>query len=254
VETMDDLKIAIWREERATWKWKQETFDKMQTEVGDLGAPVMFMPRMNVMSLFLEKMGIEGGVMAIYEHPNLIKAYFTSLEICHDPLIDILNTCPIEIINFGENVHCQLLSPPLFVKYHLSACQERCEKLHKSGKFVYSHWDGDCKQILPFAKETGMDGIEAITPLPQGDVTLEETKEALGDDMYLLDGIPAILFDPMYSLDELEKCTRKVIELFAPKLVLGASDEIASTADIERIRFVAEIVNEYNANITHVKR
>ncbi len=40
-----------------------------------------------------------------------------------------------------------------------------------------------------------LDGIEAITPQPQGDVTLEEIKEALSDDMFLLDGIPAILFD-----------------------------------------------------------
>ena len=37
-----------------------------------------------------------------------------------------------------------------------------------------------------------MDGIEAITPVPQGDVTLEEIKEGLGDEMYLIDGIPAI--------------------------------------------------------------
>ena len=32
-------------------------------------------------------------------------------------------------------------------------------------------------------------------PLPQGDVTLEEAKEGLGDDLFLLDGIPAMIFD-----------------------------------------------------------
>jgi hypothetical protein len=37
-----------------------------------------------------------------------------------------------------------------------------------------------------------VDGIEAITPEPQGDVTLEEMKEGLGDDLVLLDGIPAL--------------------------------------------------------------
>ncbi|MCE5340001.1 MAG: hypothetical protein LLF92_02570 [Planctomycetaceae bacterium] len=246
VETMDDLRIAIWREEHVAWRWNQATYDKLQTELGDLGAPVMFMPRMNVMSLFLEKMGIENGVMAIYEHPDLVEAYFKSLEICHEPLLDIINACPIDIINFGENIHCQLLSPPLFVKYHLPACQHRCEKLHKKGKFVFAHWDGNCKQILPYAKETGMDGIEAITPLPQGDVTLEDVKNALGDEMFLWDGVPALFFDPMYSLETLEASTKKVIELFAPKLVLGASDEVASTADINRVLFVKKIVDEYN--------
>lgn len=246
VESMEDLKVATWREEHACWKWNQQTFENMQAELGDLGAPVMFMPRMNVMSLYIEKMGIEKGILAIYEHPDSVEAYFKALDICHEQMLDVINECPIDIINFGENVHCHLLSPPLFLKYHLPACQKRCEKLHSAGKFVYSHWDGHCKQILPFAKETQLDGIEAITPLPQGDVTLEEVKESLGD-MLLLDGIPAVHFDPMYPLNELEKSTRRVIELFAPRLVLGASDEIASTADPDRVLFVARIVDEYNS-------
>jgi len=54
------------------------------------------------------------------------------------------------------------------------------------------------RPLLQYAHETGLDGIEAITPRPQGDVTLEEAKEALGDDMFLLDGIPAIYFDKTF--------------------------------------------------------
>jgi hypothetical protein len=38
-----------------------------------------------------------------------------------------------------------------------------------------------------------------------------------------------------------------LIELFAPKLVLGISDEISSNGDIERVRVVGEIVDQYNA-------
>ena len=92
-----------------------------------------------------------------------------------------------------------------------------------------------------------MDGIEAITPVPQGDVTLEEMKEGLGDDMYLVDGIPAIYFDDIYPEETLVECVHKILDMFAPNLVLGISDEISSTGDIERIRLVGKIVDEYNA-------
>ena len=112
---------------------------------------------------------------------------------------------------------------------------------------MYSHWDGDCKPLLPYARETGLDGIEAITPWPQGDVTIEEIKAGLGDEMFLLDGIPAVYFDDTFPVETLEACTRQLIELFAPKLVLGISDEISSTGDIERVRVVGDIVEEYNA-------
>ena len=68
-----------------------------------------------------------------------------------------------------------------FERYVLPAYQRRCELLHAAGKFLHAHWDGDCRPLLKYARDTGLDGIEAITPAPQGDVTLEETKAALGD-------------------------------------------------------------------------
>ena len=120
-------------------------------------------------------------------------------------------------------------------------------ELHRQVVFVCSHWDGDTGPLLPYARETGLDGIEAITPWPQGDVTLEQIKKGLGDELFLLDGIPAIYFDDTFAVETLETCTRRLIELFAPKLVLGISDEISSTGDLERIRVVGEIVDEYNA-------
>lgn len=249
VESLEELKVATWREEKATWEWDQKNYDFWLKKAGDLGAPTMFMPRMNVQCLYIEKMGVEKGVFAIYEWPEEIETFFDKLEENHDRLIEVINKCPIDIINFGENIHAGTLSPDLFLKYHLPACQRRSEKLHQADKFVCAHWDGDTKPLLKYAKETGLDGIEAITPSPQGDVTLEEIKEGLGDDIFLMDGIPAIYFDHTFSEETLIECTEKLIELFAPKLVLGISDEISSTGDVERIRIVDDLVNRYNNQV-----
>jgi hypothetical protein len=248
VESLEELKVATWREENVTWEWDQAQFDYWMHKAGDLGAPTIYMPRMNIQCLYLEKMGIEKGVYALYEWPEQIQLFFMKLEENHDRLINLINKSPIDLINFGENVHAGTLSPNLFVKYHLPACQRRCEKLHAAGKFIYAHWDGDTRALLSFVKESGLDGIEAITPQPQGDVTLEEVKDAFGEDLFLIDGLPAIYFDDLYSEEDLVECTHKIIDLFAPKLILGISDEISSSGDIERIRLVDYIVNEYNKN------
>jgi len=249
VESEDELRVAAWRERHTTWAWDQARFDTARQEVGDLGAPTMFMPRMNVQSLYIERMGVENTMYALHDWPATVEDYFDALELCHDRLIDVINASPVDIINFGENIHATTLTPQLFERYHLPACRRRCEKLHRARKFVCSHWDGDCKPLLRFALDTGLDGIEAITPVPQGDVHLKEVKEALGDEMYLIDGIPAIYFDNTFSVDVLVECTRRLIDLFAPRLLLGISDEISSTGDIERIRIVADIVREYNLSV-----
>jgi hypothetical protein len=247
VATEEELKVATWREENASWEWDQAKYEELQQDVGDLGAPTIYLPRMNVQNLYINQMGVGKGIYAIYDWRDTVEAYFRALEDSHDRLIDVINASPVEIVNFGENIHASTLSPELFLRYHLPACQRRCERLHAAGRFVTSHWDGDTRPLLQYAQETGLDGIEAITPQPQGDVTLEEVREALGDRMFLLDGIPAVYFDDTFSVDVLVDCTRRLIELFAPRLVLGISDEISSTGDLDRIKVVGEIVDQYNA-------
>ena len=247
IASEEEMRVGIWRTERVAWQWDQATYDRLWKEWGPLGLPTMYIPRVTVQDLYLNTMGLENAIFALNDYPDAVEAYFRALDDCHDRMIDVVNASPIEIVNFGDNVHCGTLSPKLFERYVLPSYHRRCERLHAAGKFVHAHWDGDTEALLPYARGTMLDGIEAITPVPQGDVTLEEIKQGLGDELFLIDGLPAIYFDEMFPLSVLEECTHRLIELFAPKLILGISDEISSTGDIDRIRVVGKIVDEYNA-------
>jgi Uroporphyrinogen decarboxylase (URO-D) len=251
IDTPEDMRVYTWLLDHSTWRWDQATFDDVRSQWGRLGAPTMFMPRVTVQDLYIDKMGVERGIFALYEW-DAIDDYFRALNENQYRLIEVINASPVEIINFGDNLHCETLSPRLFEKYVLPVYHERTRRLHTAGKFVHSHWDGKVKALLKYARQCGLDGIEAITPRPQGDVTLEETKEALGDEVYLLDGIPAVYFDTTFSEEVLAECTERVIKLFAPKLILGISDEISSNGEIERVRLVGKIVDDYNARIAPV--
>jgi hypothetical protein len=248
VASEEELRVAIWREERRQWSWDQETYERLLREWEGLGAPSMFVPRVTVQKLYIDDMGVEDAVLALMDYPDTCEAYFEALHLNEERLLDVILASPLELINCGDNVHSATLSPDLFDRWVLPVYQWRTEKLRAGGKWTSAHWDGDCKPLLPYARETGLDGIEAITPRPQGDVTLRETKDALGD-MFLLDGIPAVYFDTTYSEETLLDCARECIELFAPHLILGISDEISSTGDIERIRLVGALVDEYNAGL-----
>lgn len=249
ITTLDELRVATWRAEHTEWRWDQAAYDRVHRDWGDLGAPTMYMPRVNVQDLFINTMGVEGAIYALHDWPDAVAAYFRALDDSHARMIEIINASPIEIINFGDNIHAGTLPPRLFREHVLPAYHRRCELLHAGGKFCHAHWDGDTKPLLPLAQETHLDGVEAITPQPQGDVTLEEIREGLGDEMVLIDGLPAILFDTLYPVSMLEDYTHRLIEMFAPRLVLGISDEISSTGDIERVRVVGRIVDEYNAAV-----
>jgi hypothetical protein len=243
LNTKEDFYVQMWLEEHTDIVFNKEKYDELLAYWGNIGAPQVFIDRVNIQKLFIELMGVENTIYALFDFPEVVEKYFEVLDNAQYRWIETYNKSPIEIINYGDNIHNGTLPPKLFEKYVLPVYQTR-SKLWKN-KFIFAHWDGDTKHILKYLKDTKLDGIEAITPLPQGDVTLEELKENIGE-MVLLDGIPAILFDETYPISDLIEITKKIIDLFAPNLVLGISDEISSSGDIERVRVVGNIVDEYN--------
>jgi hypothetical protein len=121
-------------------------------------------------------------------------------------------------------------------------------KIQAQGMFTTSHWDGYVKQLLPILKETGLNGLECVTPKPQGDVTLQEMKGGM-EEMFLRDGIPAVMLCPWVELDALKEHVKKLIDMFYPRLILGFSDMLPANGEIERVSYVNEIVKEFNDSL-----
>ena len=185
-------------------------------------------------------MGFENTIYALNDYPDKMKDFLKVIEEYEDKIYEVVLNSPLQILNFGENIDANINSPSLFEKYLIPYYKKRINQVHQKGKFCHIHMDGSLKPLLPLIDKAGFDAIEAATPLPQGDVTLEELKDALGETI-LIDGIPAILFLPQYSCKELEEFTIKVLEMFSPNLILGVSDEVPPTADIEKVKFVSKI-------------
>jgi len=247
VVTPDDMKVMEWilRHRRVHFDWG--VYEKACEEIGDRAAPIIYIPRINVMRLVIEFMGFENGLTAIYLYPKETEHLIATINETDTPMLEVVARSPIEIVNYGDNVHQCLCPPPVFERFVMPEYIRRNEILHKAGKKTFPHFDGDCKQLLPYARDCGFDGYEAITPVPQGDVTLEDVRAAFGapeSGLILVDGIPCTDFLPAEPIESLIANTHKCIDYFAPHLVLGISDEISPVGDIERVRLVSEICAE----------
>ncbi len=236
-----DFKILEYLLQDEQWAWDQQAYERDVAEMGQWGAPQFYFRRSPIQGLFVEHMGFEATIYALHDYPDLIDRYVEAASAADDVLYDVLCSCPVQILNLGENIDAHM-DPPSIWRRHLGPYyQKRCAQLHASGKFVHIHIDGTMKPLLSDLIVGPWDGIEAATPLPQGDVTLEEIQTAVGSRI-LLDGVPAICFLPSYPYDALVECVKRVVNLFHPRLVLGISDELPPDGEIERVRQVGELV------------
>jgi hypothetical protein len=239
--------LAIYRAilEDEEWVWDAATLAQDQARIGARGLLMFYARRSPLQSLFIETMGFENAVWMMTDHPEMIQSYMELRAHYDDAMYQTICANHPPLFNFGENIDANMDPPSYWRKHLLPYYQKRTRQLHAAGIYTSIHIDGAMKPLLKDIRDCPTTGIEACTPLPQGDVSSQEIKAALGEKV-MLDGIPAIYFLPMYPLETLKECVKEQIDVFYPHLVLGVSDEPPPDSDIERIRLVGELVQEFN--------
>ena len=245
IKSAEDLEKAGEFFKNVNFVFIKDNFEKGDKFVTNRGEPQFFFPRSPYQMLSLFWMGTENLIYALADVPEKVEKLMRVIDNCYETLCKtIVSYGKVKIINFGENIDANIISPYYFEKYCIPFYKKRTEQLRKAGIYTHIHIDGNFKPLLKYLKDLPFDGLEALTPLPQGDVSIEEIKESIGDKI-LLDGIPAIMFLPNYPLEELKAFTRRVIELFHPRLILGVSDEVPPPADIERVACISQYCRSF---------
>lgn len=244
VKTVEDMKIMKYIMENTECHFLEDNYKKAEDQIGDRGVVCTYIESSPYQRLVKTTIGFTRTVRLLKSRPHETENFIFFLEEWDNQMYNEIINSPIKIINFGENIDGNLSPPPYFEKYLMPYYEKRVKQLHQANKYCHIHMDGSLKDLLPFFSDLPFDGLEALTPKPQGDVSLEELKDAIGDKIFL-DGIPSILFLPQYSYDYIRKYTLKVLEMFSPNLILGVSDELSPNGDICKVEMIAEIIKNF---------
>jgi hypothetical protein len=245
VKDVDGLRALRWLAGEMSWEFSRQKFLVGDRFIGDCGYPQFYIAKSPYQALAQQWMKLPDLIYALADYPDEVEATMRAIDDSYDSLYAQItaNADLGKIVNFGENMHDHLFSRRYLERYILPWYEKRAGQLRQAGIFTYMHLDGYFHSILKYLRHMPFDGIEALTPAPQGDATLEEIKEHIGDKI-LLDGIPAVYFMAPYTRDDLMQCVEKCVMLFHPRLVLGVSDEVPEGAPsveaLARIKMVAE--------------
>jgi hypothetical protein len=239
----EDLPALRWLLERRTFTFNPDSFRAGARFLGDRGEPQFWVPKSPYFALAQQWMKYPDFVFALADRPREMEDIMTIIDDSYDPLYDQLAASGlVHIINFGENIAMAYLSLRYFERYCLPWYEKRAAQLRRARIFTHIHIDGHFRPLLPYLAHLPFDGLEALTPTPQGDVALEDLHQHIGDTI-LLDGIPAVLFLDHHPREELQACTERVVQLFHPRLVLGISDELPEAGgdeSFQRLQWVAD--------------
>lgn len=216
--------------------------------IGENGVVLCYTPKSPLMDLVALRSGVENVTYMTMDEEEEFTAILDELEEVCDQAARIAVESPAECIMIPENISSECVTP-FYQKYMKRYHRKWTSQIREAGKYSFVHQDGTVRGLVSqLSKESRFDVIEAITPLPVGDVDIAEVDGLVEDSTIIWGGIPGGMFNELSCSDEeFDRHVRCCIEVMtsAPRYVLGVADQVVPGSSERKIRRVRELVNQY---------
>ena len=207
------------------------------------GLPSLGLPRSPLSAFCYEWAGVQNAAYLIADHEDKVRALFDVMEAQEAPVIRAVCDLRPPLIHFPDNLDSENLTG-LYDRFLATPHRRRLDALHAAGIACAVHLDGAVRGLLPKLAAAGFDAIEALTPFPAGDATVEEMRGIAGSDRVILwGGVPGAMFAPPYAWDAMRRHVEQVLEAWrGTPFILGVADQVPPDGDITYCRKIADLL------------
>jgi hypothetical protein len=230
---------------------RPEGYEAARTRVGERGIVVGFAsswacPLQHIM---MDLMGTEKFFYALHDCPEAIERLAEQMEPFYESLKRITLDSSAEVVLLGSNYDDSITHPAFFRKYLLPPLCAYAAELHRRGKFLMTHTDGENRRLLPVYLETGFDVADSVCPYPMTHCRIEEILNVFAGRITVWGGIPSVLLCPeSASFDQLRAFVDSLVDGYGRRsgLILGVSDMVTADADWGRVKYISKKLSGTN--------
>jgi len=243
IKQPDDYLTAGWIIEHAEFVACYERVADEEAVIGGDGYVVPLLHRIPFQQVLLEYLGEAPLFYALHDERPAVERLLAVLDQQLEEILARLADFPVPYVEFPDNLHGAMTNPKLFQKYCLDAYQRYTDGLHRQGKRVGSHTDGDIGNLLGLLRQSGLDVCESISPFPLTSMRFEEVWQAWRQGPIIWGGIPSPILEARTSQPEFEAWVDKLFETIGTSpIILGVGDMVMGNCLIDRVGSIARRV------------
>ncbi len=186
----------------------------LETLVGDDGVITRFWGPSTIPRLLEEDMGIENFYLLNFDYPDEMDGLIRIMHERELQAFEHLAAGPWESATLCENTSTAYISPEIYEKYNMPHQRDFVNIMHRAGKPAILHMCGHLLALLDLIKETGCDGIHALTPPPTGNTPWEKALDVIGEDLVIL----SCLDPTVWVSGKIEQIGPELDRLVTPRL------------------------------------
>jgi hypothetical protein len=162
-----------------------ERFTAAEAWLGGHGLPIHYLGRSPYQTILVDYAGLQN---FSYHLADAFPEFDALLDAQLDQLVELCQVAaalPGPYISLLENLTAEQVGPRRFARYHLPVYDRIFPILHAAGKKVYTHMDGKLHSLSELVAHSGIDGIDSLTPPPEGDMTFARARVTWPETFFL---------------------------------------------------------------------
>ncbi len=227
-----------------------EAYAAFQQRVGERGLAVASGPvAASPMHLILHELVAMDQFFYLYaDEPEAMHQLTKRMEPFFEAALEAMLACNAEVVFWGANYDQDLTWPPFFKAEIAPWLQRVSERVHKAGKLLLTHTDGENRALLPLYPSCGFDVAESVCPHPMTHCTLAEIRTGMGPKITVWGGIPSItLLDDAMDDQTFEAYLDTVFGTLdtGERLILGVADNVPPDANLSRLERIKQRIEAF---------
>lgn len=213
-------------------------------DLGEDGLVLVWGGYSPLQEIMLNLTGIEKFCFEMTDHRDLLWSLYNVLWEREQKKVPILARAPVEIVQSCGNPIASVLGRDLFVQKVLP-CLNKCgEILHAEGKLQSIHVDGDNALWAHDLAQSSVDIIEAFTPAPDTDMTMEEGCNIFKDKIIWVN-FPSSLH--LATAEQIRRATKEILQAVVPgnRFLLGVTEDIPEHCWRTSLNTIMDAIDEY---------
>jgi len=185
-------------------------------------------------------MGLEVFAVEWAERRDEIMKLYDALVEQRRKVYPLLAESPLMHFNYGGNETAEVMGRERFEEFVLPHYDEAAEHLHKHGKLIGAHLDGNNRVWAQAVADSPLDYIEAFSPAPDTDMSLKEAIEAWqGKVMWI--NFPSSVH--LWPIPEIEETTQQLLRDAGGRLIIGITEDIPADRWQQNLLAISRVIS-----------